>query len=60
MLIAKEKSEEILINLFSRQEVSHISIWVDNDIWYVLKKKPFSEERLFSGSSLNDALSKLL
>lgn len=58
--VAKQETEEILINLFARQEISHISIWLDGDVWYVLKKKPFTEERLFSDTSLTKALLKLL
>jgi hypothetical protein len=36
-------------------------VWSNTDwTWYVLKKKPFTEERLFSDTSLTNALLKLL
>lgn len=49
--------EEKLLNLFSKQELSHITLWRENDTWYIIKKKPFQEERIFYNKDLGTVIS---
>jgi hypothetical protein len=49
--------EEKLLCLFSRQELSHITLWRENDTWYIIKKKPFQEERIFYNKDLSTVIS---
>lgn len=44
--------EEKLLSLFSKQDISHITLWRENDTWYIIKKKPFQEERIFYNTDL--------
>lgn len=44
--------EDKLLFLFSKQEISHITLWRENDTWYIIKKKSFQEERIFYNRDL--------
>jgi hypothetical protein len=51
--------QDTLLVLFSKKEISHITIWRDTDKWYVLKKVPFKEESFAYDIDLVKAIEKL-
>lgn len=52
--------EEKLLNLFSKQDLSHITMWRENDTWYLIKKKPFQEERIYYNKDLGVLISSAI
>jgi len=48
--------EEKLLFLFSKQELSHVTLWREGDTWYIIKKKAFQEERIYYGKELSQVI----